>query len=101
MMEARNEFDTDLDGAEQGASRSNVQINQAEFETPIGSALRQSCFCLPSSMNPTTVRLRCVSSSLLCAAPGGANQFGDSNQTRQGWFGTPASGNAGQQQRQQ
>ncbi len=41
MMAARNEFDTDLDDAEQGASGSNVQINQAEFETPIGSTLRQ------------------------------------------------------------
>ena len=95
MMAARNVFDTDLDDAEQCASGSNVQINQAEFGTPIGSALRQSCFCLPSSMNPTTARLRCVSSSLLREAPGGANQFSDSNQTGQGWFGTPVSGNAG------
>ncbi len=37
-------------------------------------------------MNPTTARLRRVSSSLLQAVPGGTNQFGD--------------GNAGQQQRQ-
>ena len=88
-MAARNEFDTDLDDAEQGASGSNIQINQAEFETTVGSALQQSCFCLPSSVNPTTVRLPCVSSSLLQAAPGGANQFGDPNQTGQGWFGTP------------
>ena len=86
-MAARNEFDTDLDGAEQGASGSNIRINQAEFETPIGSALRQPRFRLPSSVNPTTARLRCVSSSLLQAALGGTNQFGD--------------GNAGQQQRQQ
>ena len=85
-MAARNEFDTDLDDAEQGASGSNIQINQAEFKTPIGSALRQPRFRLTSSVNPTTARLRCVSSSLLQAAPGSTNQFGD--------------GNAGQQQHQ-
>ena len=52
-------------------------------------------------MNPTTARLHRVSSSLLRAVPGGANQFGDSNQTGRGLFGTPASGNVGQQQCQQ
>ncbi len=82
-MAARNEFDTDLDDAEQGASGPNIQINQAEFETPIGSALRQPCFCLPLSVNLTTARLCCVSSSLLQAAQGGTHQFSDGNDRQQ------------------
>ena len=52
-------------------------------------------------MNPTTARLHRVSSSLLQAAPGGTNQFGDRNQTGQGRFGTSVSGNADQQRQQQ
>ncbi len=46
MAAPSEQFDTDLDEELGGDSGSNVQINQAESETPIGSALRQSCFIL-------------------------------------------------------
>ena len=51
--------------------------DQEDFNTPLGSALRQSRFRVPTSVNPTTARLRRVSSSLLRAAPGNDDQFGD------------------------
>ena len=44
MMAARNEFDTDLDDAEQGASGPNIQINQAEFETQSGVPYKSLVF---------------------------------------------------------
>lgn len=70
MAAHRDAFDTDLGDAKHGTwinqadledTKHGTQINQTKFETPIGSAIRQSFFRQPSSMNPTTARLCHVS----------------------------------------
>lgn len=88
-------FDNDLqDAALQDAEHGVVGTarRHQEFETPLTSSLQQSRFRVPTSYNPTTERLRRVSTSLLRNAPGGvADQFGGT---------TPAAGGAGRQQQQ-
>ena len=74
-MATVDDFDTTLEDAEEGAG----QLDQ-EFNTPLGSAMRSTRFKNPgatNTVNPTTARLRRVSSSLLRAAPGGEDQFGE------------------------
>ena len=67
MADQEDDFDSNLEDG---------TMNQ-DFETPMGSSLRQSRFRVPNTANPTTARLRRVSTSILRAAPGGEDQFGE------------------------
>ena len=73
-MAAQDDFDTTLDETEQQSRFAPV------FETPIGGIHNQPPLRHPSSVNPTTARLRRVSTSLLRGTPEGRDRgtFGDS-----------------------